>query len=149
MVITNNLKEAAYEFGLQTAEITQGLNGYPKELKPVAIGFDSFEAAEEFADHIGGEVVELRQRDGHQFWENRGPVHGPFTPMDILGKHNDDYYIVDGTEKEPTREEAKAIESLKAGQVCLFNNGSHVEDVDQISIHFHVDVYTYTIGVTK
>ena len=65
----------AQEWGLDEVTITQGRNGYPEGLYKALIGFDYFENAEDFAEQVGGEVVLLTKRDGHQFWEKRGRAY--------------------------------------------------------------------------
>lgn len=84
------------ELGLRTVVITEGQNGYPKNCHPAVVGFDNFEQAEQFVKDFGGEICNLRVRDGHSFWENRGCTDEPFwiTPSDFVGdvilyKHSD------------------------------------------------------------
>lgn len=67
--------ELAQEWGLDEVTITQGMNGYPEGLYKAWIGFDYFEDAEAFADHIGGEVILLTKRDGHLLWVNNGRAY--------------------------------------------------------------------------
>lgn len=66
---TENL---ASDWGLCFVEITEGMNGYPKNLYKAVEGFDTFEDADAFAREVNGEVVLLTRRDGHQFWTNNG-----------------------------------------------------------------------------
>lgn len=65
------------EWGLGIVQVTQGMNGYPKGLYGAVVGFDCFDDALGFADHIGGEVVILSKRDGHDFWSNNGNIYAP------------------------------------------------------------------------
>lgn len=60
------------DWGLDIVEVTQGLNGYPQGLYKAIKGFDCFEDAVNFANEIGGDVVCLSRRDGHQLWSNNG-----------------------------------------------------------------------------
>lgn len=67
--------DLAYEWGLNIVEVTQGENGYPKGLYKAIVDFDYFENAEDFAEQVGGEIILLTKRDGHQFWEKRGRAY--------------------------------------------------------------------------
>lgn len=67
--------DLAYEWGIDVVEVTRGMNGYPKGLYRAIAGFDTYEDAKIFADEIGGEVVLLSRRDGHQLWTNNGRAY--------------------------------------------------------------------------
>lgn len=61
------MNESMYEEACEYYEIvetTQGMNGYPRNLRKAVIGFDCIGEAEEFANHHKGKVVELCKRDG-------------------------------------------------------------------------------------
>lgn len=64
--------DLASDWGLDFVEITEGMNGSPKNLHKALTGFDTFEDAECFADEVNGEVVLLSRRDGHHFWKCSG-----------------------------------------------------------------------------
>lgn len=83
------MKENTYEMacskGYDIVTITRGMNGYPEGLYSAVSGFGCFPEAEDFAKEIGGEIVMLARRDGHQFWRNCGPTEFPVEP-------NEDWY---------------------------------------------------------
>ena len=64
--------DLASDWCLDFVEITEGMNGSPKNLHKALTGFDIFEDAEYFADEVNGEVVLLSRRDGHHFWKCHG-----------------------------------------------------------------------------
>lgn len=59
---------------LSCEECTLGINGYPKHVRAILVGFDSFEDAEEVAKDFGVRVDVFRIRDGWNFWEKAGTV---------------------------------------------------------------------------
>ena len=69
--------DLANEKGLDIIEITEGNNGYPKNIYKGVIGFDNFEDANIFANSINGEVVLLSRKEGHHFYTNNGWVDKP------------------------------------------------------------------------
>lgn len=52
-----DIKEIAYEHGLEIIETTTGRNGYPQELKHAIIGFSTFREAEELAERYGLKIT--------------------------------------------------------------------------------------------
>lgn len=72
-----DLEEYADDHCLELVTTTEGTNGYPKNLKKVVTGFDTFEDALQCAREIEGEVCLISKRDGHQFWVNNGRTYEP------------------------------------------------------------------------
>jgi hypothetical protein len=68
MYDNTNLDEIAYENSLVLATTTIGRNGYPENLKPAIIGFDSFEDAQELAKEHGLIITTLFKKDGWDLW---------------------------------------------------------------------------------
>ena len=68
MYDNTNLDEIAYENGLVLATTTIGRNGYPENLKPAIIGFDSFEDSQELAKEHGLIITTLFKKDGWDLW---------------------------------------------------------------------------------
>lgn len=65
------------EYGtLSCEELTLGINGYPKHVRAILVGFESFEDAEEVAKDFGVHVDVFRIRDGWNFWEKAGTLTG-------------------------------------------------------------------------
>ena len=86
-----DLEEYADDHCLEIVTTTEGTNGYPKNLKKVVTGFDTFEDALQCAREIEGEVCLISKRDGHQFWMNNGRTYGP---IEINGKWFSDNDVV-------------------------------------------------------
>lgn len=85
------MNELASEYDLQFVETTSGRNGYPENLKPALVGFDTFEDAENFAQEHGLDTWLLHKRDGWQLW-NR--VYSVYEPMSISCEdYGDDYNL--------------------------------------------------------
>src|SRR3954464_10894903 len=92
-------REIAKERGLKIKEITYGMNGYPSRLGDYAvIGFESFEAAEAFADEVGGTVNHFETKNGWRFWLNRGQAYKPYSSDDYLKDLGDDYSVESSVE---------------------------------------------------
>jgi hypothetical protein len=72
-----SFEEYAYENALDIITTTEGMNGYPRNLKNAVSGFDSFEEAKRCARETGGTVCLVSRRDGHEFWKNCGLTYGP------------------------------------------------------------------------
>lgn len=58
--------------GLTAIEVTEGLNGYPKNIGGAVIGFSSLNEAEIIAEKYGFTVDVFRKRDGWHLWERAG-----------------------------------------------------------------------------
>ena len=85
------MNELASEYDLRFVETTSGRNGYPENLKPALVGFDTFEDAEKFAQEHGLDTWLFHKRDGWQLW-NR--VHSVNEPMSISCEdYGDDYNL--------------------------------------------------------
>lgn len=62
-------------------ELTSGTNGYPRNIRPAIIGFESFEEALEAAENTDGYVAAFHQKYGWQLWEEKGTMDEPFDLM--------------------------------------------------------------------
>lgn len=83
VVVEVDMRPSSYEvahliqedYGTLSCEgYTLGINGYPKHVRAILVGFDSFEDAEEVAKDFGVRVDVFRIRDGWHFWEDAGSV---------------------------------------------------------------------------
>lgn len=94
------MKENTYEMacskGYDIVTITRGMNGYPEGLYSAVSGFGCFPEAEDFAKEIGGEIVLLCKRDGHQFWSNCGRTFSPIQPDQEWFDDDEELIQVDG-----------------------------------------------------
>ena len=82
-------------YGLDIIEITEGLNGYPKNIYKGIIGFNNFMSAIEFADIINGEVVLLSRKDGHHFYINNGTTDKPIHYTKLIDDNAHIYFDID------------------------------------------------------
>lgn len=99
-----NTINAAKAKGLDIVTITKGANDYPEYLYDAISGFDTFEDAEAFAQDVNGDVVKLRQRDGHHFWENTGNLYYPLQIREFVN-WEDNEVILDLEEFEWWKEQ--------------------------------------------
>ena len=81
------------DYDLECAEITEGINGYPRYLRGCVLLNDkdaTFDSMERMAELYGVEVVSLRRKDGWQFWESQGKAYDLFDFQNILENSDDD-----------------------------------------------------------
>ncbi|MBO7241553.1 MAG: hypothetical protein J6U90_03795 [Methanobrevibacter sp.] len=90
-----NTLNLAEDYGLDIIEITEGLNGYPKNIYKGIIGFNNFMSAIEFADIINGEVVLLSRKDGHHFYINNGTTDKPIHYTKLIDDNAHIYFDID------------------------------------------------------
>ena len=74
---------------LKREEITEGANGYPRNLHACITGFSTFDDAKTFADTYGLELQTIRRRDGHDLWESCNS-YGLLKTQDYIA---DRYYV--------------------------------------------------------
>lgn len=167
---TENL---ASEWGLDFVEITEGMNGSPKNLHKALMGFDTFEDAECFAREVCGDVVLLTKRDGHQFWSNRGSAFNGIERCKFINESHEEFFSnIESFESWAIEEiEAKigegeniydiknastifceigdAIYEMREWEICIVNKGDYdFEIVNSECTRIHDDdVTTYAIAV--
>ena len=160
-----DLEIYARKQGYDVVQVTDGLNGYPRNLHYAAIGFEDIEEAEKLAKATGGEVVTLRRRDGHQFYTEEGWTYKPFdlisifsefdsiagifTKEDLNTQYLNDY--LDYLNESEAEKLLCTIRGLEQNQFVLlwniFNGKANYEVLPIITMRYSYDVYTYVIGV--
>lgn len=153
--------------GLTKIEVTEGMNGYPKNLGTGFIGFENIEDAFQFAKENNSQPVLFKRRDGWRFWENAGTKLEELTVWDYLSDLGDCYYKTDEENEkgiiqvilttfegeELIAELKKHVEVLeeisKAGedQSVICYDGAFFETCQNKMMGYHEDVWTYEIGV--
>lgn len=149
------------ELELQTVKTNTG---------EVVVGFEDFDAAQDFARKTGADIVRISRRDGEHTWRNEGWTNEPYTlSSDDFG---DDYRTeTDAAEywramrerfnetefKEPTdaieylqkiEEIYNAILDLDENEQVLTCCTSWDYEVIKIkTMSFHEDVWSYKVGV--
>ena len=163
----------AEEKGLELVEVTQGMNGYPKGVYKAIVGFEDFQEAESLAEEFGLEIVELRSRDGWQFYEELGRRYEPFAASeayrdeydlwprmsyadyisqeDVLGTLAD---AEDFDEMEANLDRYKRIfeeiELLENGElVAVLRETGEAERVKEYTCHYHYDVWRHEIALVN
>lgn len=167
---TENL---ASEWGLDFVEITEGMNGYPKNHHKALMGFDTFEDAECFAEEVNGEVVLLTRRDGHHFWFNNGRQYEALARAKFIDENEEEMFTsVESFESWAMSviesmigmgdniydiknastifcEIGNAIYEMREWEICIVNKGDYdFEIVNSECTRIHDDdVTTYAIAV--
>lgn len=83
------------EQDLEAAEITEGMNGYPRRLRGCVLLSGCGKTAEQMkdlADMYGVELVSLHQRAGWQLWESKGWTNELYDFARFMENHNDDLH---------------------------------------------------------
>lgn len=116
------------DYDLECAEITEGINGYPRYLRGCVLFNDkdaTFDNMERMAELYGVEVVSLRRKDGWHFWESQGKAYDLFDFQNILENSDDD---------------ALTFSSFKEYADFLFENANErrVAD-DEGAAHFFIE----------
>ena len=116
------------DYDLECAEITEGINGYPRCLRGCVLLNDkdaTFDNMERMAELYGVEVVSLRRKDGWHFWESQGKAYDLFDFQNILENSDDN---------------ALTFSSFKEYADFLFENANErrVAD-DEGAAHFFIE----------
>lgn len=83
------------EQNLEAAEITTGMNGYPRGLRGAVLLSGCGRTAEqmkELADLYGVELVSLHRRDGWQLWESQGWQWDLYDYAAFMDEYNDNLH---------------------------------------------------------
>ena len=137
----------ADSLGLEIVEVTEGMNGYPKNLSKAVIGFDTWQDAEEFAKETGREIVRITKRDGHQFWWSEGREFEPLKPT--VAWYGDTYEAFESqdqwweSEKEFLQElfangiSSEAFKDEINRLIEIYNTFDGLEDNEQVVTESH------------
>lgn len=82
----------ADDLNMERAEITEGMNGYPKGLRGCVLINDNkhtFDELEKIAERYGVEIVDLKRKDGWQLWQSLGTAFEEFDYAEFLDEHHD------------------------------------------------------------
>lgn len=161
--------------GLVVAQTTEGMNGYPKDLTDVLIGFSSWKELEELTEKYPFlQVVELTRKDGQSFWKNTGEIYECFSAQ----RQYDEKGNCNWTEFEPESDLQVLQEALSTFSLSdivndadkykdmietFVQNCDDYEDLDEDELlivdsygineilkpcmEFYEDVTTHTIGL--
>ena len=166
----DKMYELADEHDLEFVETTDGMNGYPQNLEPALIGFETFEQAEKFSQEHGLETWIFHKRDGWQLWERRNPAYEAFenTAEDYGDNYNvfkadelEDYYE---QEIRPCLDNFDNLEDLKdfiEDQEEIMNELDRCDENEAVvtycgrlydtikvrSMEWYHDTHSYVIGV--
>ena len=83
------------DYELEAAEITEGMNGYPRGLRGCVLLSGcgkTIDEMKELADLYGVELVSLHRRDGWQLWESQGWTWDLYDVEDFMDEHNDNLH---------------------------------------------------------
>lgn len=150
-------------------ETTNGMNGYPSDLKNAVIGFETFEEAEAYAADNEMEVQMFYRRDGWQLWERKGAVYEAIKVR--VEDFGDDYQALTEQDQEdfyeewvkPAIDDCDSIDELKKvitdleeiqdklllideTQLVLVRGNQYEQTLDKFVMEYTYDVHHYVIG---
>lgn len=168
----NEFIKLAENKGLKIVEVTQGMNGYPSGEYKAIIGFEDFKQAEDLAEEFGLEVVELRIRDGWQFYEKIGRRYNAFDEYEVYLSDDYNHYEYMSFEDFCKREdvlgtlaEANSFDEMEANleyyktiyeyiqnlkeceSVVVHRESGQVETVNKECCRYHYDVWHHEIAI--
>ena len=160
---------------LKAAEITTGMNGYPRGLRgAVLLGGSgkTIEQMQELADMYGVELVSLHRRDGWKLWECEGWASNLYDYVAFMDQRNDNLHYwesykayadelreyaedIEDEKREDFLAEAERVEGwqLEKNEVLCAPNGypylllDDVEKVDRMVDCFNYDTHNYTLAL--
>ena len=160
---------------LKAAEITTGMNGYPRGLRgAVLLGGSgkTIEQMQELADMYGVELVSLHRCDGWQLWECEGWTSDLYDYVGFVEGRNDNLHYwesykayaeelreyaedMDDDQAQEWRDVADRVEGwqLEKNEVLCAPNGypylllDDVEKVDRMVDCFSYDTHNYTLAL--
>ena len=159
--------------GLDYVETTEGLNGYPKNIKKVldASALSNFKEVEEIAEKYTLEIIEIHRKDGWQLWESKGWINKAF---EITSEdYGDNYATLDKmTEDEFLEDEIKPylnnfdnveelenfvnvkkevweeVENMEDNETVVTNYGGYYETVNKNPLSWSHDTHNYKVALT-
>ena len=163
----------ADDYDLECAEITEGMNGYPRGLRGCVLLNDkdaTFESMERMAELYGVEVVSLRRKDGWQLWESQGTAYELYDFQNILENRDDNALTFDSFKEyadflretasdemvedmaaHALFEKVKEIEDKEVGDNEFIRTStydiSYYELLDHHVSHYSYDTWNYTLAL--
>lgn len=165
------LSTLASDYGLNLIETTSESNGYPIHLRYALIGFDTFQQAEEIAEHHELQIKTYQKKDGWKLWYRTGNnAHEPYqNSVEDYGdnynsfesKDTDEFYK---EEVKPRLENFADFDSLKKflkeqeeildkiylcdeNELVITCLGTYYETIQKKSMSFYHDTHHYAIGL--
>jgi len=143
---------------LQLVTTTEGVNGYPLNLNKAVIGFEDFNACENWRDKNcpDFEIEAFKIRDGRHFYEIIGRAFDSFSYFDYLSELGEDWELYDEVYIKELMNENEQFcsqvldeaRTVKDGEVLLVNiSACCTEVVKERLMEYSEDVWTYAIGI--
>jgi len=162
------------EQGLEGAEITTGMNGYPRGLRGCVLLNDcgkTIEQMRELAELYGVELVSLHRRDGWQLWECEGWRWDLYDYAAFMDERNDNLHwwdsyqayvdelreYADEAEDEELRQKfydaADEVDGMELGdnEFLYCSEGypylTEPDKADRMVDHFSYDTHNFTLAL--
>lgn len=160
------------DYELECAEITEGMNGYPRGLRGCVLlngGDTTIEGAQAIADLYGVQLVSLRRKDGWDLWECQGNAYELYDYEEFLNSHDDNIYcfvtfsgyydalvefaeeVEDEEERQKLLDFSDTIEEKEMGENEFIwvnsSNLTHYETEKEHCDHFSYDTWNYCLAL--
>jgi len=143
---------------LQLVTTTEGVNGSRLNLNKAVIGFEDFNACENWRDKncTDCEIEAFKIRDGRHFYEEIGRAFESFDYFDYLSELGEDWEQYDEVYMRELMNENDQFcshvldeaRTVKDGEVLLVNISARcTEVVKERFMAYSEDVWTYAIGI--
>ncbi len=166
-----DVRNLAEQLGLEVIETTTGTNGYPQNIKPAIVGFESFEQAADLADRYGLNVESFRKRDGWQLWNrDNATMFKPY--QNSASKYGDNYTDFSKMDEDDfienevlpflenfsdfeslnrfisiEKEIWEEIDKMEDDEIVIVQEGNYLETIKEESMEFSHDTWNYIIGI--
>lgn len=166
-----DIRMLAVELDLGYIETTTGTNGYPKNLKPALVGFETFEQAQEIADTYNLSIESFESKDGWRLWtRNNRTMYEPYNnSAEDYGDNYNDLWKMDEeefyeAEVEPILENFdnltdlknfikekeeifEEMEKMSDEEIIITHEGRYYETIKKQSMSWSHDTRHYIIGL--
>jgi hypothetical protein len=115
---------------LRQVDVTEGANGYPKDLSLAYIS-DSIKELQEVQDNEAGDLVILKKRDGHNLYTNLGITY--YNSFIDAPQPEQDFYLIANKYNAKSEVMSFVIGDCQNISAYLIECYEDVEDLDQLS----------------
>lgn len=166
-----DLRDIAEKEGLDYIYTTSEGNGYPRNLKPAIIGFNTFGQAQEIADKYNLSIESFETKDGWGLWtRNNRRMYEPYqNSAEDYGDNYSEIHKMDEddfieNEVQPLLEDAESFDKIEAilkekkeiweqvevmedDEIVITSYGTYYQTIKKTSMYFSHDTRHYTIGL--
>jgi hypothetical protein len=136
---------------LKQVDVTEGTNGYPKNLY-LAYTSDSIKELQEVQDNEGGDFVVLKKREGHSLYTNLGlTYYNSFLDAPQPGQ---DFYLIANRDSAKSEAMSFVLGDCPNISAYLIECYEDIDDLNQLSaiydsIQYKIDDIILEVGISE